>query len=214
MKKQLLPKSSRAAEQMPEGEDQSISSTDYFSRSNLSKPNLVAEQIQRVLELRSQDMSPGFTEYVLDKHGSPIPNVITLDSRKKYCSAVKILQLLMFPEILRKGNPQHFTEFKAREKALLQRFGYKEKSGKGKLKDGSIGWQYTGDFYLPQIGAIGMDHDPIHPASTKTIRSPGSHDAMVNRYHDEMVLLCDDIFEELSQILDLSNYLEGSSTGG
>ena len=196
---------------MPEKqpEEETLEETDYFTKTELSKPSKVSEQISRILALRSQDLREGYTTWITDKFGSPHPQVVT-DSRKAYIGSVIALKLLLAPEI--ESLPKYkklVEEYKKGEQELLKEYGYQERISKQFDKQNQVFWNYGKRFYLPEIGAVLPGDDHKFPRSARIELIQGMWDNYVSLYWNGIVQLCDKLFADLNKLVHELNYFEG-----
>jgi len=210
-----MPKPKKQKNIMPEkkpGEEEELDDTDYFTKTELSKPAKVSEQVSRILALRSVDLREGYTTWVSDKFGNTHPQIIP-DSRKAYVGSVIALKLILQPEIDSIPKFKELVEeYEKRKQELLKVYGFRERISKVHNKgDKETSWVYGERFYLPEIGAVLPGDDANYPRSIKIKPIEGLWDNFVSLYWNELVTLSDTLFANLNKLIHKLNYFEGGS---
>lgn len=179
-----------------EDEEEILESAEYSSKSDLSKAEKVANQIERCSENRSKEMKEGYFNY--DKLG----NKITIpDSRKEWVSSVTALKLLLTPEI-RRGKSFKDEDFKDKEKDLIKKWGIEiEKDGK-KIKIIPL----LDECFPIEFKVMKKDGSSIGQIKTRMVQ--GKYNSNFHRYWNDMVSLYDEIYAELNVLVDQCNYFK------
>jgi len=191
-------------------EEEYLEETDYFTKTELSKPAKVSEQISRILFLRSVDLREGYTTWITDKFGNPHPQIVP-DSRKAYIGAVTALKLILAPEIESVEKYKKLVEeYEKGEQRLFKEYGYQERINKVYNENTkSSSWVYGKRFYMPEIGAVLPGDDSHHPNSRRIKPVEGLWDSFVSLYWNSIVQLCDKLFADLNKLVHELNYFEG-----
>jgi len=191
--------------------DELLEESEYSRKSEFSKARLCEDHSRRILELRSRDMRPGYTTWFTDKDGNSKPQVIP-DSRKEYVGAVEILMRFLSPEIkIEKSKIKDIYEEEKEE--VFNKYAYHEKAYKyyDTNKNCAL-WKLTGEIYLPQKGARILCDDETAPNSVNISSKNGLWDIKVDAYWDALVDLCDQLFEELVDLMHKIDYFKGGSS--
>ena len=189
-----------------------LEDSEYSRKSEFSKATLAQTQVQKCLELRSKDMSPGYTTWVLDKDGNAKPQIIP-DSRKEFVSAVTALRFLLNPEISLDKNKDMLTDYEKRKQETFEKFCYQErKYRKFITKDGKTTavWVCGDRKYIPQKGASILTYENINGLQTKMAK--GIWDEKIDAYWDEMVELADELFAKLNDLIHSLDYFKGGTS--
>ena len=174
----------------------------YTQASKFSKAEVTRFQIQKILEIRSREMTPGYYNASVSNSGEEVRTWIP-DSRKAFISSIKALKSLLFPEVVSEETiKSKLIKLEEREEKIFEENCYHEKNQKGdKLEE-------TGKKFIPEI-----DHY-IHVNSTARdgVRSiervKGIWNDKVSLYWDEMVELYDEVFAELNQLIHNLSYFD------
>lgn len=180
---------------------------EYSPKSEFSKPKVIEEATSKCFQLRSKEMRAGYFNTKITKEGLPIKMWVE-DSRKSYCSAVIALKNLMNPEIMYDQSQEGQT-LKYKDVNLKEPFEkYAYAPFKKKIVDGKVKY-YTGDEkFMPEVDAT-VQMLQIYPdGQEKLIDSPAKWNNNVQRYWDEMVELCDEMFKELMNVIHRLNYFK------
>lgn len=188
-----------------DNEREEIVGSEYSSKSEFSKAILSQSQVMRCLELRSKDMRPGYTTWIVDKTGSSKP-VVVMDSRKEFISAIEALKNLLAPEMLLEHKELGPAWAKGKEE-LFDEFCYNERKNKEINGDG-VKWTYTGRKYMPHKGQPLPDDDPKKPNSLSTVSNPSLWDSKIDAYWDAMLELADEMFGELNMLVHKLDYFK------
>jgi len=188
--------------------DELLEDSEYSRKSEFSKAVITQGQVERCLVLRSKDMKPGYTSWVLDKSGNAHPQIIP-DSRKEYVSAVEALKNLLSPEIDSKesGMVKKYDEKKA---VIFEKYAYHERIRRtySEKLDRFI-WIYSKEVFLPQKGAELLAEDPSAINSTKCILTPKIWDPKIDAYWDSLVDIADTLFCDLNRLIHRLDYFKG-----
>ena len=174
-------------------DEDELETAEYSNKSDFSKAEKVAGQVERCNQIRSKEMKEGY--YNTDKLGN---RVYVPDSRKEWISSVIALKNLLRPEIL-KQDVKVFKEedFKDKEKKLVELYGVE----KNKIK------------VIPLL-------DESFPLETNKLNSSkvyagknikmirGLYNSNFHRYWDAMVELDDEIYAQLNVLIDQCNYFK------
>lgn len=190
-------------------EEELLEESQYSKKSEFSKAFISQSQVSRCLELRSKDMRPGYTSWVLDKSGTPKPQIIP-DSRKEFISAVEALMRLLAPEIKIK-NPAIITDYEKELEDLFEKYAYNEKDFKywSKENPDRALWHYTGRKFIPHKGAVLLADDPKAPKSLNVLKVPGMWDQKLDAYWDERLEFADQLFSMLNELIHDNEYFMG-----
>lgn len=181
---------------------------EYSPKSEFSKPKLAYEASSKCIESRGKEMISGFWNMKSSKDGTPYKTWIE-DSRKVYIGCVEALNNIMFPERQRNSLMKEFEEYFVEEKKkLFKKYCYTEK--KRQIENGRIIWKETGKKMLPPIGAVvvmrNMDNEYLKKNVAEEVK--GGWDNYINAYHDELLLLYDEMFAHLNNLIDSLNYFK------
>jgi hypothetical protein len=113
----------------------------------------------------------------------------------------------MHPEIKLK-KPELFNEYENGKKEIFDEYAYTERVGK-KFEGEQAVWIYSGRKYMPNKGQALLDHDPMNTGNTKTKPNPNLWDANIDAYWDKLVLIADELFAELNQLIHTMDYFKG-----
>ena len=195
-------------ETMPDREfsEELLTDSEYSRKSEFNKAVITQTQISKCLELRSKDMKPGYTNWVIDKSGSAKPQIIG-DSRKEFISSVEALKNLLYPEIQLKAKDL-LDNYSKEKKNIFNKYAYKERVGK-RYEEGKPVWIYSKRLYMPHKGQPLIDHDSNNPMSLKTTMNANLWDANIDAYYDELVILADELFAELNELIHTLDYFKG-----
>lgn len=177
------------------------------NKGEFSKPTAAMIALLDVRAKRSKEMKAGFETMKLDKFGNAL-KVTVPDARREYISSVMALKLLLNPEI-KKDEEFKKREAEIEEEAikLFERFAYRE----FKYIDG--GYDHMGNKvgkfvidpnkepYMPAPGMSVKFHNPI-----KNVLEDGFWDSRTNTYYDELVLIYDDLFAALMDLMEKIGY--------
>ena len=179
------------AEEYDEGED-ILESAEYSSKSDLSKAEKVANQIERCSENRSKEMREGYFNY--DKLG----NKVTIpDSRKEWVSSVTALKLLLAPEIERgKFKDEDYIK---KEKELVKKWGVE-------IRKGIIVIPLLDEDFPTEFKVMKKDGSSTGQMRTNMIK--GKFNSNFHRYWNDMVKLYDEIYAALNVLVDQCNYFK------
>ena len=174
------------------GED-ILESAEYSSKSDLSKAEKVANQIERCSENRSKEMREGYFNY--DKLG----NKITIpDSRKEWVSSVTALKLLLAPEISRSKVFKN-EDYVNKEINLVKKWGVDINAGIKVIP--LLDEHFPIDFKV-------MKKDGSSTGQIKTNMIKGKYNSNFHRFWDDMVKLYDEIYAHLNILVDQCNYFK------
>ncbi len=190
-----------------EEENEKLISSEYSTKSEFSKAILSQEQIRKCLELRSKDMRPGYTTWILDKTGSSKP-VIVPDSRKEFISCMEALKNLLAPEIIlmKKELEKEYEDVKDE---LFDKYAYKERIRKEYDDETKVArWVHSKRNYMPHKGQPLPDDDPSKPNGLSIISNPNLWDSKIDAYWDEMLILADILFAELNKLIHTLDYFK------
>ena len=177
-----------------------LDESEYSRKSEFSKAVLTQNQVAKCLDLRSKDMRPGYTTFVM---GSP---QVIPDSRKEFVGAVECLKNLLAPEIDIKM-PDLEEKWDTGKKTIFERYAYWERIGR-KIKGEKIEWVYSGTKFVPQKGATLMCQHDQYPRSERTSWKEGLWDAQIDAYWDELVNIADELFAELNRLIHELDYFK------
>jgi hypothetical protein len=174
----------------------------YSRKAEFQKAQIVQEAINRCSLMRAKDMRAGYYNIVFDKNGGE-RKVYIDDGRKVFVSAIKSLKCLLTPELKNKGAEEFkakMDELDRKEVEAFNRWCYEERKWDGKQFVG------TGRRYMPahdaQIETINFNRE-----GGKTIKYlQGYWNNYVNNYWDEMLLIADDKFALLNELLEHIGY--------
>lgn len=185
-------------------------SPEYSPKSELSKPRQVDTALARCVDARGQEMKAGYWNTKFTKDKTPI-RVWIPDARKIYIARVQALKCLLNPEINRDEKYKLFLSgVKERERRIFDKYAYEDKVidfvYDSVLMQRRPILKPNGEKYMPDIDEIVTVKDPTNP--TKAMTQPKLWNSKVNAYYDEMVLLYDDIFSNLNDLIDRLNYFK------
>jgi hypothetical protein len=185
-----------------------LEESEYSKKTEFSKAGIASVHVSNILQLRSEDMRPGYTTWVPDKSGTLRPQIIP-DVRKKFVGAVEALLNFLTPELDVQKSSLSKT-YEQKKKALFKRFCYAERKGKTwNPKTGLFDWETTGEEFIPQKGAIVLMEEKEHPYSMDYLEIPGGWDMKIDAYWDKMVEIADELFCELNNIIHKLEYFKG-----
>jgi hypothetical protein len=185
-----------------------LDESEYSKKTEFSKAGIASVHVSNILQLRSEDMRPGYTTWVPDKTGTLRPQVIP-DVRKKFVGAVEALLNFLTPE-LDIHKPKLKQEYEDAKQEVFNRFCYHERIGKKwneKLQ--GYDWETTNEKFIPQKGAVVLIEEKNHPLSMDHLEIAGGWDIKVDTYWDEMVLVADELFCELNNLIHKLEYFKG-----
>ena len=168
-----------------------IESAEYSSKSDLSKAEKVAKQIEKCNENRSKEMKEGYNNY--DKIGNKIQ---VPDSRKEWISSVTALKLLLRPEIIEKKFKQ--SKFDDDEKALIILWGV---SVNGEKRIPLLDEKFPEDYK-----SVNKSGYSTGAKQTKEVK--GKYNSNFHRYWDDMVKLYDELYAQLNVLIHECNYFK------
>ena len=179
-------------------------------KSQFSKPELCQRHIERILSLRSKQMRPGYTTWVMDKQGNLKPTIMA-DARAEFIGSVDALIALLMPEIelkkedYRKDYAELFEKFKKDKEEIFDKYCYYERISRYFDEEkNKVFWNYTGKKWMPEIGEAIPVADSEH--SLKIHPEPNAWDGKVNAYIRELVEIYTEFFAELNCLLDDNFY--------
>jgi len=188
-----------------------LEESEYSSKSEFSKATLTQVQITKCLDLRSKEMKPGFTTFVIDKNGEAKPQQIN-DSRKEYISSVDALLNLLSPET-DINLPRLVEQYQGFKKISFNKYSYKERIGRKYVKtpngEKAI-WVYSDNIFIPHKGTpimcLGKKENTNHI-------SYNTHewDMKIDAYWDELVFIADELFAELNKLIHTLDYFKGKT---
>lgn len=185
------------------------------SKVEFSKPLLVMEALRVCFKIRAQEMRKGFIQEKFDKFGNVLREVIP-DSRKQFISSVKALRGLLSPETTAD------KIYMEKEKALIQKlkeafdkYSYKPFSMKVVVDENDVFKNKKRIPYIPEgtLGYIPEAGSTIELLSkgvgnSVLISRKGGWDIKTDAYTDECLIVYDEIFEELNQMVGRTNYFK------
>lgn len=178
-------------------------SSEYSPKSEFKKPIIVQEAIQKINIARSKEMRAGYVNTSKSSDGTILQTTIP-DAREEYVNAVKSLAIITAPEIRKdKEANDKLIEIKKKEKEIWDKYAYEEfyikKTAKGNLV------VKTGIKFMPP-----MDAELLTTAldGIKQIATKGYWNNKVSFYWANMIELYDELFEEISCMLDRLNYFK------
>lgn len=195
------------------GEDSNdpLSNLGGFSKSGFDKSSLVMIQINRVVLVRSKEMTRGYTTTKFDNNGNAMPVTIP-DARKEFISSIKALKSLLAPEA-EDEKEQIFIEkekeIMGRLKKCYERYCYSPYILKTVGIDhfGNKDERYFEDKdnkYMPSPGStVSLPNGPVATALTPVERG---WDSNIHLYIDETVSLYDELFAELNKLVKRLGY--------
>lgn len=183
--------------------------SEYSSKSDFSKAEVVKIQVSRCNEIRSKEMKAGYFNYTED--GKKMYNP---DTRKEWISSVKALRRLLEPET-RKSEKFITSEkrLKQEEKDCFNKYAYTpiRKIWVGEEDGESVArWKKIkgAEAYIPEKDAVLPTNDPKAPSSTGIKEKAGIWNGRVNLYWDGLVKVYDNLFAELNVLIDRNNYFK------
>ena len=185
-----------------------LDDSEYSTKTEFSKATIIQQQIMKCLELRSKDMKPGYTTWVLDKDGSAKPQIVA-DSRKEYVSSVEALKNTLAPELDVK-RPELEGSYEEEKKKIFDKYAYREKTGKIQKGYDAV-WVYSGRVFMPQKGTP-LPCDTSKPHRTDITYNTHSWDAKIDAYWDELLLVADELYAELNRLIHILDYFQGESS--
>jgi len=180
---------------------------EYSPKSELSKPLQVSEALKKCVDRRGEEMVRGYFNTTITKTGEPI-RIWVKDGRKVFIGCVTALKLLLTPEIKRDEGYQEFEKkIMEKIKKLYEDYSYPEGQGVPKKDGQGYEWKSTGRRYIPEIDSV-INLREI--GTDRSIPTKGGWNFQTHRYWDELLILYDEIFGELNNIIDKLNYFKAA----
>ena len=179
---------------------------EYSPKSEFSKPRVCEKSVILCVEARGSEMRPGYFNTTIDKNGNPQRSWIQ-DSRKVFIGKVDALRGLLSPEIKRnKRIKEKLESLDERKKESFESCCYKEMKTI-KDKDNYVIWIETNKNIMPEIDdPVVVVADPKFP--NRASLHKGGWNLKVNSYWNELVLIYDEIFAELNDLMYDLNYFK------
>jgi hypothetical protein len=167
---------------------------EYSSKSEFSKAEVVRNQIERCNDKGSKEMRAGY--YNRDKLGN---NIYVPDSRKEYVRAIMTLQRTLKPEIER--FPEVFKKevYEEKEKELIEKWGVENQSGEKEIP-------LLNETVEEKREIIGKNN--ITTGRQKVVPNSGKFNNLYHKYWDNRVILYDEIYEKLHELIDKCDYFK------
>lgn len=177
---------------------------EYSPKSEFSKPSLVFQAMQKCIQLRSEEMKPGYFNFKFDKEGHAI-KIWVPDARQKYIGSVEALRVILNPECNRskdyKNSEQQIADKLSK---LFNKYCYKEI--KPQFSNSSIKWIETGHKYIPLIDSSIKRPHPRN--DNKVMYITGFWNNQTNQYLDECIEIYDELLAILNDLIDKLNYFK------
>lgn len=186
-------------------DDDSNIGVGFSSKEGLSKEDLVMESWRDVRSKRAQEMKRGYFNTKFDRQGNA-QRVWIPDAREQYINSVIAFDLLLTAD--------YDTEYINKRKTILNEIGKAFKRWGWKLftiekikKEGTYGSfiykkKYNGDIVMPE------QDTKVYDINAKGIRVPIDWNSNVHNYSQELVLIYDRLFAEITKLLQRLKYFK------
>jgi len=171
-----------------------IDGGEYSSKSEFSKAEVVKIQVERCNDKGSREMRAGY--YNRDKLGNQI---YVPDSRKEYVRAIMTLQRTLRPEIKRFPKVFEKKVYEEKEKNLIEKWGIENSKGEKELP-------LLDEVFEERKKTI--KGNGILTGIQKNFQIIGKYNNNFHRYWDERVILYDEIYEKLHELIDKCDYFK------
>lgn len=167
----------------------------YSPKSEFKKASLAAEAVRVCIASRATEMKQGFWNNRIDKQGNGI-RVWQEDQRKKFINSVIALQTLLSAEC--ENDEDYAKAMKTIDNNIKECFDTYAYS-MFEYNPSSSGWTKTDKKVMPQIEDELLVPAPNNPRTLINVK--GGWDYKINAYYDDLVLLYDQIFKELNNVI-------------
>lgn len=196
-----------------ETDEEPIVASSYSIKGDFSKGEVVKQDIQKVFEIRSKEMVPGYYNTATNLKTGEESKVWVPDSRKAFISSVKALYSILYPECQNDKEMKAFLiECAEKEKEIIEKYAYKERFH-GRNENGRRVCLPTGKSYIPDI-------DFMFPIILNGSEGPkdgwikGYWNGRVTLYWEETVDLYDTLFQELNALCFRLDFFKPTSGWG
>lgn len=179
-------------------EDEDNIGVGFTSKEGLSKEDLVMEAWRDVRNKRAQEMKRGYFNIKLDRQGNA-QRIWIPDAREQYTNSVIAFDLLLTAD--------HDTDYKTKRKTILaktetafKKWGWKLFTIRKIKREG--GYQtfrhlkkYTGVIVMPE------QDSKVYDVNQKGNRIPIDWNPNLHNYSQELVLIYDELFAEITKLL-------------
>jgi len=187
---------------------------EYSPKSEFSKAQIVQKAMEKCIELRNQEMKPGYYNVKLDKSGFP-QKIWIPDARERFIGSVIVLRNLLSPEISRdKTFQDKEKKYKKEMDELFEHYAYEEYSLiEQKDETGNFINKYkkTGYIIMPEMDDK-IVLQVLKFGKYEGKESIGGWNKKVNCYRSELVYIYDEYFALLNNLIDKLNYFKVKSS--
>ena len=182
---------------------------EYSNKSDFSKGELSKIACQKCIELRKEEMKPGYYNFIMK--GETINRVWIPDARQRYIGSVKAMMYLLNPEIKRDTEKHKREKFwdmiEKKMKEAEEHYiytSYKEI----RTPTGLSKWERTNLKYMPQLDSAVVVVTTDSKGTQRAEEVIGGWNKNINAYTDLMINIHDEIFAELNSMMDRLNYFK------
>jgi len=201
-------------EEMNEGaeEDENLlEDAEYTKKSDYSTASLVSNAIEKIREKRGQEMKAGYFNIITRPDGS-VKKEYVQDTRREYVGSVEFLRSLLAHEIesseKAKTGIKNFMKLK---KKCFEAYSVPAI----RIVDGRVREQ---DFkYIPEVDEEipteqGLQHKSTFALRVNIQHKRGIYNPQVKAYWDDMVIVYDYLFQELTKLIAEKNHFKQRSS--
>ena len=192
-------------------DDNIIDEAEYSNKSDFSKAFVVQTAVQKVFDLRSNEMREGYNNFITLPTGET-KRIYVPDTRKAFIGSVESLKSLLAPEInLDSRVKKSLKKFYSKKNKLFNKYKVRKINAEG------LEIKKTDEEYIPELDEeipyIAVSTNPQAKRSNRTIQfQKGYWNYKVKKYWDDMIKVYDYLFTELNILISNRNYFKQKST--